>query len=484
LYVAGGGFQGNEQQGNGRFDKMKNAIFRFKSQIMIAGAPDGGDGFNIPVDPTLLPKRYPRIQKWWQERADGLKTSRPAVLATYGIEKVQTLGGHINYARSLPGQYLRAPFRWGNSSTAVDGVEDDPGVVNDNDSTQEFDIETTEPRSWKNLFQAGSWPRMRRNSNFVIRGLNRFSSSGESDKDPSPPALPKQKDTNVGESYWDILHPKWLVRRFATLLQTTNVPDPETPPLMPALRASPGDIFLPSSHKEDIGRVATPVQSRRASTVAVTTVELDDEMECYGDNSIEGDDISEIPRSTALSDAKCVAEVEGVATKDRTFQLFGHDISYPASFGTLPTTEQMTEYTKNGFGILEKGGHLGKLFAYETMTVVLMLSLTFLSLVVFWSNWHLEDTVRHSVDTNWQFWSTLYWIRCLYGLLSLPYVPFKIPGLNTLLTHTAKAGYDAKGNTRLSVKNKKQNPALDEDNQVAGEQVPPSYHYRPRERFL
>ena len=42
---------------------------------------------------------------------------------------------------------------------------------------------------------------------------------------------------------------------------------------------------------------------------------------------------------------------------------------------------------------------------------------------------------------------TLYWIRTLHGLASLPYVIFRLPGANTLLTHARRTGYDSLGHT-------------------------------------
>ena len=42
---------------------------------------------------------------------------------------------------------------------------------------------------------------------------------------------------------------------------------------------------------------------------------------------------------------------------------------------------------------------------------------------------------------------TLYWIRTLHGLGSLPYVLFRMPGAMPLLTHARRTGYDSRGHT-------------------------------------
>ncbi|EOD28449.1 hypothetical protein EMIHUDRAFT_204323 [Emiliania huxleyi CCMP1516] len=43
--------------------------------------------------------------------------------------------------------------------------------------------------------------------------------------------------------------------------------------------------------------------------------------------------------------------------------------------------------------------------------------------------------------------ATLWWIRTVHGLFSGPYVAFKLPLLDTLLTHARKTGYDRLGHT-------------------------------------
>jgi hypothetical protein len=43
--------------------------------------------------------------------------------------------------------------------------------------------------------------------------------------------------------------------------------------------------------------------------------------------------------------------------------------------------------------------------------------------------------------------ATLFWIRTAHGLFSAPYLLFKLPLLDTLLTHARKTGYDRHGHT-------------------------------------
>jgi hypothetical protein len=43
--------------------------------------------------------------------------------------------------------------------------------------------------------------------------------------------------------------------------------------------------------------------------------------------------------------------------------------------------------------------------------------------------------------SEWQFSADLYWGRTIYGLLSFPFILFKIPGLSLILTHAKPTGY-------------------------------------------
>lgn len=82
---------------------------------------------------------------------------------------------------------------------------------------------------------------------------------------------------------------------------------------------------------------------------------------------------------------------------------------------------------------LSRGGQLVRLFGYETISLCMVLML-------------LIGVVYCDFDTS-QREALMYWIRTLYGLLSLPFLPFKIPILATILMHTHRMGYDEYGRT-------------------------------------
>jgi hypothetical protein len=48
---------------------------------------------------------------------------------------------------------------------------------------------------------------------------------------------------------------------------------------------------------------------------------------------------------------------------------------------------------------------------------------------------------------SWQVKALFYWIRSAYGLLSFPFVIFKVPILASVLMHTKRMGYNEVGET-------------------------------------
>ena len=50
---------------------------------------------------------------------------------------------------------------------------------------------------------------------------------------------------------------------------------------------------------------------------------------------------------------------------------------------------------------------------------------------------------------DWQLRATLFWLKALFGLLSMPFLVFKIPVLSTLLMQVRPTGYDKKGRVVL-----------------------------------
>ncbi len=92
---------------------------------------------------------------------------------------------------------------------------------------------------------------------------------------------------------------------------------------------------------------------------------------------------------------------------------------------------------------MNRGGHLMNLCGYETLSICLVIVLATLVLA--------------SSYDEWQKRAMLYWIRTLYGFLSIPFLPFKIPLVATLLMHTEKMGYDKSGRTVISATTDKEN---------------------------
>ena len=76
------------------------------------------------------------------------------------------------------------------------------------------------------------------------------------------------------------------------------------------------------------------------------------------------------------------------------------------------------------------------LWSYEllTFTVTLAISLRFLD----WVDWGRGEI--------WQIYGIAYWGQTLYNLLAFPFILMIIPGVNKLVCHAPKTGYDRDGN--------------------------------------
>lgn len=99
-----------------------------------------------------------------------------------------------------------------------------------------------------------------------------------------------------------------------------------------------------------------------------------------------------------------------------------------------PSTQKLKH--KDFFGNtvhLHRGGHLIKLCTYETLSLFIIIL--------------LATSILLSPYQTWQKKALLYWSRTLYGLFSLPFVPFKVPFIASILTHTKKMGYNQFGQT-------------------------------------
>lgn len=81
-----------------------------------------------------------------------------------------------------------------------------------------------------------------------------------------------------------------------------------------------------------------------------------------------------------------------------------------------------------------KGGRLRPLLVYDLCTF----ALCGVCVVVAGLTYH-----RH--DEEWRIFSDLFWAQMFYGLLSLPFLPFALPLLRTVLTHARATGYDREG---------------------------------------
>ena len=65
--------------------------------------------------------------------------------------------------------------------------------------------------------------------------------------------------------------------------------------------------------------------------------------------------------------------------------------------------------------------------------------------------WVASSAVWHGVGTDrfweeeWQFRATIWWCKAAYGLLSMPFIIFFLPGLGAALTHVRPTGYNKNG---------------------------------------
>lgn len=87
----------------------------------------------------------------------------------------------------------------------------------------------------------------------------------------------------------------------------------------------------------------------------------------------------------------------------------------------------------------ERGGKLRSWLIFDT--VIFLLAAGCVILIV-----ALKGAAVLSID--WKFRQTLYWAKVLYGLLSTPYMLFKLPLAPRLITHARPTGYDKAGRLR------------------------------------
>jgi len=100
-----------------------------------------------------------------------------------------------------------------------------------------------------------------------------------------------------------------------------------------------------------------------------------------------------------------------------------------------------------------RGGRLRHFVYYDTITFFLVLAFVAAAAFLF------HTSVLDEGFSQWQFKADLYWAKTIYGLLSIPFVVFRLPIVFTLLTHAKPTGYSENGKTVPLCKKKKKKPA-------------------------
>eukprot|EP00927_Polykrikos_kofoidii_P082049 TRINITY_DN8047_c0_g1_i1.p1 TRINITY_DN8047_c0_g1~~TRINITY_DN8047_c0_g1_i1.p1 ORF type:complete len:459 (+),score=51.52 TRINITY_DN8047_c0_g1_i1:49-1425(+) len=103
-------------------------------------------------------------------------------------------------------------------------------------------------------------------------------------------------------------------------------------------------------------------------------------------------------------------------------------------------------------GVRTRGGRLRHLLLYDMIaffvSLVFLFVLSWLTRVFSGKAVADIDDVRGAVEAVGsirQFQENLFWSKAFYALLSFPFVPFAIPGLATILTHSRPTGYNNLG---------------------------------------
>jgi hypothetical protein len=94
---------------------------------------------------------------------------------------------------------------------------------------------------------------------------------------------------------------------------------------------------------------------------------------------------------------------------------------------------------------LSKGGRLAKLLWYDVKCFVLTLAVLVLVAVVTWREGFDGKGFSLWVLNSAHFKEDLFWCKVLYGILSLPFLPFSISFLCKVLTHCEYTGYNEHG---------------------------------------
>ncbi|KAH9256839.1 hypothetical protein BASA81_004952 [Batrachochytrium salamandrivorans] len=90
-----------------------------------------------------------------------------------------------------------------------------------------------------------------------------------------------------------------------------------------------------------------------------------------------------------------------------------------------------------------RGGRLGQMFWWESTCVLVVVAMGLMALYLFQVHQHTGRLLTE-----------LYWLKVIFGLLSLPFLVFKIPILSTLLMQVRATGYDPNGRVVLHTKSR------------------------------
>lgn len=90
-----------------------------------------------------------------------------------------------------------------------------------------------------------------------------------------------------------------------------------------------------------------------------------------------------------------------------------------------------------------RGGRLGQMFWWESTCVLVVVGMGMVAMYLFQAHQHTGRLLTE-----------LYWLKVIFGLLSLPFLVFKIPILSTLLMQVRATGYDPNGRVVLHTKSR------------------------------
>ena len=121
-------------------------------------------------------------------------------------------------------------------------------------------------------------------------------------------------------------------------------------------------------------------------------------------------------------------------------------------------------------------GHLNGFFIYDVICFLLCLGLciwmAFANLLDPSTSVEKNPNTVSDANANWKFKASLFWIKALYGVLSLPFVILKLPFYSTFMCHARPTGYNPYGNTVPYVKVEEDGPVPWDPNRAIGQTSP------------